>query len=78
MYCPNDAGKLVAVDNDRLLSQTSQADYFTHQCSTCKTYWHLHLTGSDVVLIATKTDQVAIVKIVSDLKTVLVDRVSKL
>lgn len=76
MFCPNDAGKLVAVDNDKLLSQTSQAEYWTHQCSTCKTYWHLHLNGDDVVLVATKSDQIASKQIKTDLKTVLSDRVA--
>ena len=77
MYCPNDAGKLVAVDNDKLLSQTSQAEYWTHQCPTCKIYWHLHLSGSEVVLIATKSDTFAS-KVKGDLKIVFSDRLAAL
>ena len=78
MFCPNCRSGLLMVDNSKLLSQTSQAEYWTHQCPICKTYWHLHLAGDDVVLIATKSDQIASVKIVDDLKIELSERVFKL
>ncbi len=79
MFCPNCRSELLAVDNDKLLSQTLDGgEYWTHQCSTCKTYWHLHLAGSEVVLIATKSDQIASIKIVDDLKIELSERLFKL
>jgi len=78
MFCPNCKKKLVPVDNERLLSATSMAEYFTHQCAGCKTYWHLHLAGDDVVLVATKSDQIASTKIRDDLKIELSERIVKL
>jgi len=78
MFCPNCKEKLTMVDNERLLSSTPQADYWTHQCPGCKTYWHLHLAGDDVVLIATKSDQIASKGITEDLKAELSKRIIEL
>lgn len=78
MFCPHCKGNLQAVDDARLLSQTSQAEYWTHQCPLCNTYWHLHLADDKVVLIATETDQVASIRIKDDLKIELSERILKL
>ena len=78
MFCPNCKGAIVPADNERLLSATPMAEYWTHQCTGCKTYWHLHLAGDDVVLVATKSDQIASTKIVDDLKIELSERIVKL
>jgi len=75
MYCPNCAGNLEAADNEKILSQDNWGgDYWTHFCSKCKTYWHLHLSGSEVVLMATKQEQPASIRIVDDLKVELGER----
>ena len=77
MFCPNCTSALKPVE-DILSRNLDGGDYWTHQCPICKTYWHLHLAGGDVVLIATKSDQIASVKIVDDLKIELSERVFKL
>lgn len=68
MFCPNCKGELQAVDTEELLSQDLWGgDYYTHQCLGCGTYWHLHISDSNCVLIATNSDQIASKKIKTDL-----------
>lgn len=68
MYCPNCRRALKPV-NEVLSKDLLNGDYFTHYCSGCTTYWHLHIHGdSQVVLIATTGEQVASNKIINDLK----------
>ena len=54
MFCPNCASKLEPVDE--LLSQDNWGeDYYTHVCSTCPAYWHLHISDG-VDLISTRAN----------------------
>jgi len=77
MFCPNCANTLEAVD--KILSQDLQGgDYYTHFCSNCKTYWHLHIHGESVDLISTTGQFIASKKIVDDLKIELGERLLKL
>ncbi len=77
MFCPNCANELQAVDE--ILSQDNwDGDYYTHYCSICPAYWHLHISGSEVNLISTKSQEVASNKITKDLVTALKDKVTKL
>lgn len=80
MFCPNCAGGLQAVATEELISQDLDgADYYTHHCSTCGTYWHLHLHGGGVDLISTKGNQFIASKSIRDnLLVELQNRVSEL
>lgn len=80
MFCPNCKGKLEVVDTEKLLSQDLMGgDYYTHQCPSCNTYWHLHVHSGNVDLISTDTKQfIASKKITKDLKTELENRVAQL
>ena len=77
MFCPNCASKLKPVEE--ILSQDNWGgDYYTHVCSTCPAYWHLHISGDTVNLISTKSQEIASKKIVRDLVTVLKEKATKL
>ena len=77
MFCPNCASKLQPVD--KILSQDNWGgDYYTHVYSTCPACWHLHISGAEVSLITTKTQEIASNKITKDLVTVLKEKASKL
>ena len=53
MFFPNCSEVLKPVKN--ILSQDlNGGDYYTHHCSRCNTYWHLHLYGDSVDLISTR------------------------
>jgi len=76
MFCPNCKGKLVLTDSELLSQDLQGGDYYTHQCESCKTYWHLHIHGDGIDLISTKHNQtVASNKIINDLKIELSERV---
>lgn len=56
MFCANCGQALEPVD-DILSQDLDGGDYYTHHCSGCDTYWHLHLHGGGVNLISTGGDQ---------------------
>ena len=80
MFCPHDAGTLQAVATEDLISQDMQhGNFYTHQCQTCLTYWHLHISSDNIDLISTKLSQtIASNNIRNDLKTELSKRVTQL
>ena len=79
MFCPNCASKLEPVDTEKLMSQDNWGgDYYTHYCSGCPAYWHLHISGDTVNLISTKSQEIASNKITEDLVTILKEKATKL
>ena len=78
MFCPNCANELQAVDTDFISQDNWGGDYYTHHCSTCPAYWHLHISSGDVVLIETKAQEIASKRIVKDLVTVLKQKATQL
>ena len=77
MFCPNCASELKPVEE--LISQDNWGgDYYTHYCSICPTYWHLHISGDTVNLIFTKSQEIASKKITQDLAIVLKEKATKL
>ena len=79
MFCPNCASELQAVSNEDFMSQDNwSGDYYTHYCSTCPAYWHLHISDGTVNLISTKSQEIASNKMTKDLVTVLKEKATKL
>lgn len=77
MFCPNCASELEPVEE--ILSQDNWGgDYYTHYCSVCPAYWHLHIGGDNVTLISTKGQEVVSNKITKDLVAVLKAKATKL
>jgi len=80
MFCANCGNELQLVSDNLLLSEDRQGgDYYTHYCSFCPVYWHLHIHGGGVDLISTHQDQeVASNRITEGLVGELKKRVAKL
>lgn len=80
MYCATCGNELQIVTNDMLLSEDLWGgDYYTHYCSVCPAYWHLHIHGDgNCVLIATNSDQIASKRISDELLAKLKEKVAKL
>ncbi len=79
MFCPNCASALEPLDTKELISRDNWGgDYYTHYCSICPAYWHLHISGDTINLISTKSQEIASKKIVKDLVTVLKEKATKL
>ena len=72
--------ELQIVSDELLLSEDLQGgDYYTHYCSVCPAYWHLHIHGGGVDLISTHMNQEIASKRISDeLLAKLKEKVGKL
>jgi hypothetical protein len=57
-YCSNCGDKLVLSSDVALSTDKLDVTHYTHFCSTCKLYWHLHISGIGVVLSASDTANV--------------------
>lgn len=78
MFCAN-CGQALEPVEDILSQDLDGGDYYTHHCSGCNTYWHLHLHGSGVDLISTRANQfIASKSIKENLLLELQNRISEL
>ena len=67
-YCATCGSEVQIVTDAQLLSEDLWGgDYYTHYCSVCPAYWHLHLhRDGSVSLISTGADQEIASKRISD------------
>lgn len=77
MFCAYD-GFVLGLAKDLLSQDLNGGNYYTHYCSECNTYWHLHIHGDGVDLISTRADQRIAKVIKNDLLIKLKERVSGL
>jgi hypothetical protein len=77
MFCPN-CGQPLTLYSAPLSKDSNRGDWYTHECKTCKSFWHVHLTGGHISAIATDQAGVFAIQVKDNLKTELQARIATL
>lgn len=77
MYCPNCSNPISLID-EMLSVDLDGGDYYTHHCSVCPAYWHLHTYQDTVTLISTEQNEDMATKVRANLSDELRARLSRM